>query len=365
MAIALSEMQYELQPYNIELLRTLIDVYNDNFLLAKAGDAIEKLNTLVTDYPDYQFMQAHNYLLSNKLNEGLKYIKKRVEENPGYAGFHLKQGQFYLHQGDLDNAEITFKNAILQAPELEVMWLFFLDHINFARSHTIVPGDLQKFVGRYRIELGELSYDTRIYNDHLFCEPANQLGRFMYPMSDTIFIAYAGEGIYIGSNFQRNGQGKVYKVTESQSNHPNPYHSWKQDKLIIDAERLLESGKPQDALIAFRKAYAENPEHYYLANYIKHLEYLHSQGFKEGNAEWESYAGRYGTSKIFYKNDHLFVEPYLSMPVKILPMSEVQFMIPSSYFRTMEFVKENNQIVGVRVFLADGREFFIEKASDN
>lgn len=364
MAIALSEMQYELQPYNIELLLTLIDVYNTNFLIAKAEDAIEKLNALVPDYPDYQFMRAQNYLLSDKVNEGLKYIKKRVGENPGYAGFHLSQGQFYLHLDDLDNAEKTFNGAILHAPENEEMWLLFLDHINFARSNTLTPGDLQKFAGRYRLDVGELYYDNRIYNDHLFSDPANQLGYFAYPVSDTSFIGDSGDDIYIISSFSTNGQGEVYKVTELQSNIPNPYTSWKQDDLILYAEKSLESERHQEALIAFQKAFAENPEHYYLLNYIKHLEFIQSQEYKGTIPVLESYTGTYGNVKVFKKNDQLYVEPFLGLNFKILPMSEDQFMIPSSYFTYMEFLKENNQIMGVKAIMNDGREFITEKTSD-
>jgi len=364
MAIALSEMQYELQPYNIELLLTLIDVYNTNFLIAKAEDAIEKLNSLVPDYPDYQFMRAQNYLLSDNVREGLKYIKKRVEENPGYTGFHLIQGQFYLHLDDLDNAEKTFNRAILHAPVNEELWLLFLDHINFARSNPLKPGDLQKFAGRYRFESGELYYDNRMHNDHLFSDPANQLGYFMYPVSDTSFIGDSGDDIYISSSFYTNGQGEVYKVTESQSNFPNPYTSWKQDDLILDAERFLESERHQEALIAFQKAFAENPKHYYLPNYIKHLEFIQSQEYKESKPKLESYTGKYGSARIFKKNNQLYVEPFIGVNVKILPMSEDQFMIPSSYSYHIEFVKEDNEITGLKAILIDGRELFAERTAD-
>jgi len=363
-AIALSEMQYELQPYNIELLLTLIDVYNTNFLLAKAEDAIEQLNALVPDYPVYQFMRAQNYLLSDKVNEGLKYVKKRVEENPGYGGFHLMQGQFYLHLDDLDNAELTFNSAILHAPENEELWLLFLEHINYARSHTLSPGDVQKFVGRYRLDRGELYYDNRIYNNHLFSDPANQLGYFAYPMSDTTFIGDSGGDIYISSTFNTNGQGKVYKVTELQSNIPNPYSSWKQDDLILDAERLLESERQPEALIAFQRAYAENPEHFYLANYIKHLEFVQSQGYKEDKPKLENYTGTYGFARIFKKNDQLYAEPFIGMHFRLLAMSENEFMIPSSYLFKLEFVKEENQITGVKTIMMDGGETFTDRTSD-
>ena len=48
---------------------------------------------------------------------------------------------------------------------------------------------------------------------------------------------------------------------------------------------------------------------------------------------------------------------------KMLPMAEDQFMIPSSYFFTFEFVKEDNQTMGYKLLMMDGSEIFTEKAS--
>ncbi len=52
------------------------------------------------------------------------------------------------------------------------------------------------------------------------------------------------------------------------------------------------------------------------------------------------------------------------MPFKVLAMSVNQFMIPSSYSSTLEFVKEDNQIMGIRRIMLDGGEIFTEKTPD-
>ena len=375
-AVALSEMQYGLQPYNIELLLTLIDVYNTNFLNAKAEAALIKLNELVPDYPEYQIALAKNYLISDKVDEGLKFIAKRIEENPKNSKFLLKEGLFYLHLNDLDHAEEAFKKAMLLSPENEKMYLLLLDHINFARNKTLKLDDLQKYTGRCRNENGRYYFDMIIHKDLLFRKEANQWGCFYYPVSDTSFIGIweYGAGVlqkdgFNTSSYYTNGQGKVFKVIDKLNNNNSPFINWKQDSLILNAEKILEPNRQQESLIAFQKAYSENPEHYYLANYIQHLEFIQSQEYEKIEPVLEAYTGEYFFNDFFYVEilkvgNQFFDKSESNRIFKLLPLSEDQFMIPSKYSLIVEIVKEDNQIVGFKYIYINGDEFYFERTSE-
>ena len=54
-AIALAEMQHELQPNNIQLLLRLIDTYDRNFMIQKLEGSLEQLNELLPDMPLTRF----------------------------------------------------------------------------------------------------------------------------------------------------------------------------------------------------------------------------------------------------------------------------------------------------------------------
>jgi len=366
-AIALSEMQHELQPYNIELLLTLIDIYIINFLNDKAEDAIKKLNLLVPDYPDYQVMLAKCLLISNKLDEGLKFLEKCIEDNPGYTEFLIEKGRFHLHMGDLDNADITFRKVLLLSPEDEKKIELLLDHIAFVRSNTLQPDDLRKFVRRIRSEKSEYYFDNIIHNDLLYRKEVNQWGMFCYPLSDTSFTGIWAN-IFVNSKYCLNGPGGAFKLIEFQSNNPGTGTFWVQDSLIVNSEKLLEMHKHQEALIAFRKAYANNPEHYYLDHYIRHLEFLQSQEFEELISDLESRTGKFRyntmTMEVNQVGSQLYLTDQFGIDAKMLVMSKYQSMNPSSYFYLGEYVFDGDQITGVKVKIINGDEWFVEKVSE-
>jgi tetratricopeptide (TPR) repeat protein len=367
-AITLSEMQYDLQPYNIELLLTLIDVYNTNFLNTEAEKAIIRLNELVPDYPDYQIMLAKNYLLSDKVNEGLKFIEKRIQENPENTAFLLKKGQFYLHRDDLDHAEVTFQKAMLLSPDKEKMCLLFLDHIKFAREKNLKPADLDEFTGRCRAENAEYYFDMIIHNDRLFRKEANQWGYYYYPVSDTSFIG-TWEDISNTSMYYRNSQGKAFKLFDKYTNIETPQILWMQDSLILKAEKLLESNRLEEALMAFQQANSENPEHYYLSYYIRYLEFILGMEDEKIEPFLESFTGDYLRPSgyivtNFKEGNRLFGRTMSGNAYELLPMSEVQFMIPSFYFNTLEFVKVDNKIVGVDDIVLKRDVVYMEKITE-
>jgi len=355
--IELSEMQHELRPYNIELLLTLIDVYDRNHLFTKAGSAIKKLNELVPDYPEYQLILARNYLVSNRLNKGLRYIDKRIEENPENTDFLLVKGEILLHKHDLDNAEKTFKKAILLSPEDVNKWSLMLDHINYARNRTVFTDDLQKFVGTYRNEMMEFSFNWIVHYNYLFGEMTNNSKDvFIYPLSDSSVVGYYGG---VSASIHMNGNSKVIKqISKYRLAFPVTY--WKQDSIIIYAEELLESGRSQEALSVYQKAYTENPEHFYLSYYIRHLEFILSEEYERKESVLETYAGKYGFYKIYSKENKLF-EKIGTQEFRLLPLSGDTFMDPSHYDKLTKFVRQDDQITGFKRIYSTGEEYFQEK----
>lgn len=77
-----------------------------------------------------------------------------------------------------------------------------------------------------------------------------------------------------------NPQNKVSKLISSQRNNPDPSKVWKQTELILKSKELLSEGHYSKALQSFRNAYDNNPDHYYLAQYIQSLEFTQSPDFE-------------------------------------------------------------------------------------
>jgi hypothetical protein len=117
------------------------------------------------------------------------------------------------------------------------------------------------------------------------------------------------------------------------------------------------------ALHAFREAYTHNPDHYYLANYIQHLEFIQSQEYERIKPVLETYTGEYGDMMVFKKNDILYYEDYRGYIFKLLPLAEDQFMIPPMYNMQIQIIKKNNSIEGLKVVCRDGKEEFFSRTN--
>jgi len=354
----LAEWQYKIRPENIDALRFLIDVYYRNSFINESHDNIEKLNELVPDNTVFQEMLAESYIMTNQIDKGLKYVSKRVEEKPENPNFLLRKGQFHLNRGEWDEAEEAFQNAILSSPENTGQWSIMLEAINFARGNAFSINELHQFTGKYRAENAELSVNNLILNGHLINKADNQHPNLYHPTSDTSLVSYWG---LIHTKYCKNLKGKVIKSITKQYSLLSPFILWKEDSLITNAKKLLEENKTEESLIAFQNAYYENPEHYYLANFIKHLEFILSDDFIGYLSIFDSYIGNYENNQEIYKVDHQYYIRTQGLDYLLLPISEDQFLSPSKYNVIYMFIKGNNQTSGLKLKIVDGREFFYER----
>jgi tetratricopeptide (TPR) repeat protein len=355
-SVTLAEMQYKLHPYNIELLYELAHVYFENFMVQECENAVLELNKLMPDSPDYRINLAHCYLYSGKLDKGLKVLEKLLKGNPENANALQEMGTIYLHKNDLDAAELFFKKAILLNPEDEKYWSKIFDHIDYVRKNPVKIDFLEPYTGNYRYEGGIMTLSVFVYNNHLIIKAKNQLPNLLYQVSDTEFISREG---FFKETFLKDKQGKVIKIIHKQRNVAQSRMLWKEDSIIIKARDLLLKSKQVEALSAFRIAYNQNPEYYYLALFIKHLEFILNPEYSEIKPTLESFTGKYGQWKIYNKNSEFFITSSNGLIRKILPLSDSLFMYADK-FDQIQIVKENKSIKGLKFIFSDGskEQFF-------
>ncbi|MCK5346140.1 MAG: hypothetical protein KAR20_22170 [Candidatus Heimdallarchaeota archaeon] len=168
------------------------------------------------------------------------------------------------------------------------------------------------------------------------------------------------------STFLSDNQNKIVKIIWKQRNLDTPIILWKEDKedsLITKARDLLHHDNQTDALPVFREAYDQNPEHHYLANFIKHLEFIQSQEYEKLKPVLESYVGKYGTQTIFNENDHFFIIGPDGFKRKLRPLSEYFFMYGDHYFRQIQIVEEHDSVTGLKFVYKDGNEKFYPRTN--
>jgi len=255
------------------------------------------------------------------------------------------------------------KKAILFQPEDEKYWSKILDHIVYARNNPVGIDFLVPFTGNFTFENGLLTIPHFIHNDHLMFKAKNQYPFYMYPVSDSQFVSY--QGFYTGT-FLSDDQNIIVKIIWKQRNYAaDTLFSvlWKEDSLITKAMDLLHDDNQTDALPVFREAYDQNPEHHYLANFIKHLEFIQSQEYEKLKPILESYVGKYGAQTIFNENGHFFIINQAGIKWKLRPLSEYFFMYGDCYFRQIQIVEEHDSVTGLKFVNKDGTEKFYPRTN--
>jgi hypothetical protein len=180
----------------------------------------------------------------------------------------------------------------------------------------------------------------------------------LYPISDTELIS--NDGSVTWTSFS-DKHSKVIKFLYHERGSTDTYFLWIEDSLILKAKNLLKSGDKTEALHYFRRAYEQNPEHYYLANFIKHLEFIQSREYEKFKSDFDMYSGKYGNLNLYRENNQIYFENNGGMIFNLLPLSASQFMVPTRYDAQIQIVKENNRIKGLKFSYRDGsQEFFLK-----
>jgi tetratricopeptide (TPR) repeat protein len=367
----LCERQAKLRPNDFNLLFKLQKDYLRFLILDRAEEVGVKLNKLVPGHPSYQFFLAETYMVSGKLRKARKVLNKLLAEDPENVGAMFMLGQTYLHDNKLEAAEQTFEDAKLLMPDEEKCLTNFLNHIHFVRNTENMEEVLDRFTHTARWEFCEWTNQAFRIQNQLYHKQKHQAGSFCYPVSDSLAFTAWHEGTNFGCVERSLIFSKQGKPVRSVSSPP----WWIEDSLILRAKDLLAEGLPHETLSAFTKAFEENPEHYYLANYIQHLQLFTSpeyetlkpvfkayEGFYEysGPSEHQglAYPGPYVDVKFYVQQDQFYFRNHQGLIFELLPLSEETFMVPSMYMLTIHILKENGVVNGLKCLYRDGSEDF-------
>ena len=163
-AIALAEMQYELNPHDYRLLETLISLYRRKHKVHETESALQELNKVVPDHPNYKILLAESYLYNGKYSKGIDVLDKLLKDDPENTRVLLKMGEIYLHMNDLEAASEVINRAILLVPEEKNNSSALIDHIEYVNSkknETV----LNPYIGIYQIDNDEQRTLCIINND--------------------------------------------------------------------------------------------------------------------------------------------------------------------------------------------------------
>ena len=368
--VDLSEYVYELRSWDLNLLNYLYNTYEKTNLIDRAEKIAIRMNELAPSHPSFQIMLARIYMLSGKPQKSLDVLNSLLADNLENVEALLMRGEACLHIKDLEAAEATYRKAILIKPEYENHWSELLDHIEYIRSQADNREFLKFFTNSDKCEGNEFGTGRFIIQNQLYDKPTNQRGDFWYPVSDTVCIAaftFGPKLSFCKKTFYRSSNRKAVRVFGEQwiGSDYQSWWDWIEDSFILSAKDLLAKNRTLEALDAFREAYDQNPDHYYLANYIQHLEFITNPEYESSKSVFDGYVGSYGDLKLQIEKHRLYHTNWQGLIFELLPLSENKFMVPSIYELQIQIVKENGLVSGLKYLYRDGREEYFQRTTED
>jgi len=370
-AVKLAKMQSDLRPNDPRLLENLYSTYHRLGYFPEAEKAILELNKMEQDRPDLQIELAHNYLLSGNYELGLNIIEKLLSENPENPEALIEKIQLCLCSGDVDLAEEAINQALLWWPEQKNIFSPLYDHLGFFKSEVDNSVAWEDMVGEYRCDLIEQVSLVSINNGFLISRAKTQRPASVeFQIADTSFVSvwyseHMDLVVLSRTDCMKDSRGNVAKIVFRQSNAASNLQIafWREDSLILQAKALLSENQSREALSAFKLAFDQNPDHYYLANFIKHLEFVLSPEFKNLRSDFDTCLGTYGELTIFKEVDRYFLRDQYALMYEILPLEKNQFMVPGRYQAILLFEKENGRVIGLNYTLRDNEDEYYQRTS--
>ena len=332
-AIALREMQADLNPTSTDAFNHLYKEYFNNNKYGKALVTCEKLHELFPELSYLKETQAQLLKLLNRPKKALEIMNDYVTQFPRDINGFLRLGDIHLALGNLDEAQSIFNKVSLMNPEHKGAPMM-LDHIHYLKKTGVgyIPEMQKSFVGEYRASFSEKAISYTYLDNKLMAQVKNRRPYQIYPVNDSSYVSLSGKMIA----FIKNGAGNFYKQIHTVGEQASTYYS--KDSTILKAEKLLEEGRNEAALAAYKAAYAQNPNHHFLDNYIKHLEFKLGNHSKPLASIWENVTGTYYTTgnnnkrdidrrTVSLKNDELEWSRPDGIQFRLLPMNEKSFLV--------------------------------------
>ena len=350
-------------PNSASIYNHIFEIYSNYSLYPQALKVIKKLNQMDPYDPYGQIGLVDSYLLAKKYSKGVKVVSRFLEKNPSNRTFILQKILFYILMDKLNKIDIMIYQASLTNPEEQKYWDEIQDQVNLIKEYNN-NNNKKDFTGRYRSDYDERYDEISILNDQLFIKLGEYPGGYGYLFitSDTsAFTVIRYAPVLIPYIFKSKDNGSIVNYLDPIS--PENYNAvcWKQDSLIIKAEELVKNERYDEALPLLLNLYKENPEHYYLLNYIRHVEFIQNKKNEKSIVGLDVFAGKYEDYEILMENGKLYLKDSRNGYIYLLlPVSDTQFISPSFYYKQILFEEHNDSLTGFNFIFRHGGKEFIE-----
>lgn len=348
-AIALLKMQLEMNPGNQNFVASLTNYF---YLTAQYKELLNWRKKLaeIDPGPGPKIGVAEALLLNAKFEEAGHILRDLLDQYPNQPDALTSMTSFYALTGQIEKADSLLQKIIVQNPEVESLTEQYSQAFQYVKNNLQTSENLIKYHGLYRLQSRPAEFDITSIKNLLFVkEKKSTGGSFFLPSGPKEFLV--GNDQYLEKwTFVSDTTGRIYKIDAFRMERDRRTFNnvlWRQDSTIRKAMGLFSGGKEQEALTAFRTAYDQNPEHFYLAQYINHLEFVLNPEHQEALDNQRNFAGRYGPRHIWIENDRVYYRREGSVSKQqLLPISPDKFYFEGGFDYQMQVVVKNGDVQG-------------------
>ncbi len=350
-AITLLKIKLEMNPGDPNLIRTFTNYLYFTSRYEELLTWREKLEML-DPIPNNQIDVSEALLLNGRFAEAGQIITEIVDQHPNQQDALTNLAFFYAITGKAYLSDSLIQKVIALNPEFDPLATQLLSTVQYTNDHPKTRESLLKYEGRYRIQSRDAEYDINAIENLLFGKGRMDMsGFFLIPSGPDEYLM-GSDDVLQKVEFVSDSSGRVYKVEvrrmeRNQQNFTFSDILWRQDSLISKAMGLFSFDNKDEALKAFRIAYSNNPQHFYLGQYIRHLEFVLDPENKSALDNIKNYAGKYGPRHIWIENNKIYYERQGQVSKqRLLPLSPDLFYINGGFQFLMQVVVENGKVKG-------------------
>lgn len=347
-------LQLQVDPKNDFYNRVLFSIYGQTKQTVKD---VETSKTLFEKDPSGD--TGTNLIRATALTGQDDYILNELKSyeliNPYIKTFYISP---LLHKGDASSAGNLLNELKIQYPNFKNKIIPFDSAVNYLKSHTTKPMDLEQFVGRYRSNTNEQTLEFWIENERIIKHVNNQRMVACIPAGDHSLVS----GFIVESTIKHdamiNDSGDVIGLVVNQyyANATIKNIYWKLDNSITAANEAFEKGNLEDALNLYTIAIENNPENSYLKNLLAHVTYTIDHSSDSILQQKEKHAGTYGPRNFWVENGKFYYkrkgEKSELSKVELLPISETTYMDMTRLNVLMSFEEESDGLL-----ISNGKQF--------
>ena len=222
---------------------------------------------------------------------------------------------------------------------------------NYLEGKSIEDIKLDTFVGRYRSSISEQSIEFWLEDDRLVEYVKNQAMKAHLPAGDDAIGGGSITDYTYYSKLLRNEDGTPYGLIKNiyYWNTTRSILFWEMDNTLDDAQAAFDTKDYNKAYALYTKAKARHPNHVFVDNIIRHLEFKKQNDSLATLELFKTHEGQYGPRKFWVENNKFYYkrrEEDVNLPrVELLPLNDSLFMDMTRLSTLMAFSEENGKIL--------------------